>query len=59
MSAAGCPRVYPQGLQAFYVVFHVKRGGLWITFVDNFYGVVAPTDSDRLRAAEAVRKPFG
>ena len=29
-------RVYPQGVQAFYVVFHVKLGCLWISPVDNF-----------------------
>lgn len=29
-------RVYPQGVQAFYVVFHVKLGRLWISPVDNF-----------------------
>ncbi len=27
---------YPQAEDAFYVAFHVKLGGLWITSVDNF-----------------------
>ncbi len=29
------PTEYPQARQAFYVVFHVKLGSLWITSVDN------------------------
>lgn len=42
----GCPRVYPQGLHAFYVVFHVKLASLWITSVDNFCRGALPTDGD-------------
>jgi hypothetical protein len=38
------PPVYPQGVQAFYVAFHVKLASLWITPVDNF-GVVGPFPS--------------
>jgi hypothetical protein len=50
----GCPRRYPQGTQAVYVVFHVKLGGLWITSVDNFRCGVATTDGDvDLHAVEA------
>ena len=30
------PLLYPQGVQACDVAFHVKRGCLWITSVDNF-----------------------
>jgi hypothetical protein len=42
----GCPRLYPQGAQAFYVVFHVKRQGLWITSVDNFGDRLGVGDGD-------------
>jgi hypothetical protein len=38
----GCPRKYPQGGQAVYVVFHVKLRNLWITSVDNFAVVWLP-----------------
>lgn len=34
------------GVHAFYVVFHVKLGRLWITPVDNVHCVVAPTECD-------------
>jgi hypothetical protein len=37
---------YPQGGQAFYVAFHVKRRSLWITSVDNFECAAVPTDGD-------------
>jgi hypothetical protein len=37
---------YPQGGQAFYVAFHVKRWRLWITSVDNFECAAMPTDGD-------------
>jgi hypothetical protein len=40
---------YPQGVHAFYVAFHVKRWGLWITSVDNFWCAAMPTDGDVLR----------
>jgi hypothetical protein len=43
-----CAPNYPQGVQAFYVAFHVKRRGLWITSVDNFWCAVVPTDGDEL-----------
>ena len=43
------PRVYPQGPQAFYVAFHVKRRRLWITSVDNFGRGVEGTDGDGRR----------
>ncbi len=42
----GCPRLYPQGAQAFYVVFHVKLACLWITSVDNFGRGAALTYGD-------------
>jgi hypothetical protein len=40
------PFTYPQGAQAFYVAFHVKRRSLWITSVDNFQCAAVPTDGD-------------
>ena len=40
------PPVYPQGVQAFYVVFHVKQASLWITSVDNFQRAAMPTGGD-------------
>jgi hypothetical protein len=43
---------YPQGVQAFYVAFHVKRRGLWITSVDNFERAAVPTDGDLLLRGE-------
>jgi hypothetical protein len=43
---ARLPLVYPQGVQAIYVVFHVKRGCLWITSVDNVSRGASPTQGD-------------
>jgi hypothetical protein len=39
-------RSYPQPLQRCDVAFHVKRGCLWITPVDNFGSTRMPTDGD-------------
>jgi hypothetical protein len=36
-------------VNAFYVVFHVKRRCLWITSVDNYGGGAAPTERDGRR----------
>jgi hypothetical protein len=36
------PPLYPQAATAFYVVFHVKLGRLWITSVDNYAALRCP-----------------
>jgi hypothetical protein len=46
------PPLYPQGVNPFYVVFHVKLVCLWITPVDNYAGIAAATEGD-------VRRRFG
>ena len=45
----GHPPLYPQGVTAFYVVFHVKLVGLWITSVDNYGRSAEPTEGDGCR----------
>ena len=42
----GNPPLYPQGVYAFYVVFHVKLVSLWITSVDNLGCGAGPTERD-------------
>jgi hypothetical protein len=40
------PPLYPQGVYAFYVVFHVKLACLWITPVDNLGRGAGSTEGD-------------